>query len=272
MRNGWEVPNFFAPDGTPPKPPAGFARPHWFGRVGAECRAAAGTVGILDLSFLARFEVAGLNAETALDAVLAGTLPRRDGGVTRCPMLTARGGIATMLTVVRRAADNFLLIGPGEYEARDADDLQRRLARHPVTFHNVTAALAMLLVTGPRARELLAACSRSDLTLPLDDVHFPPGTARQGSLGYAPVTILRHEETGLGDWLVVVPADSPARCTKCRDRRARPSAPSYRRARLGRTAARAWHPDRRARHRPDHVPVGGRAGCIGPRRTIRSEP
>jgi glycine cleavage system aminomethyltransferase T len=36
---------------------------------------------------------------------------------------------------------------------------------------------------------------------------FPRETARQASLGYAPATIVRHEETGLGDWLVVVPSD-----------------------------------------------------------------
>ena len=207
VRNGWEVPNFFATGETPPKSLPGFARPHWFGQVGSECRAAACAAGILDLSFLSKFDVAGPQAEAALDAALAGMLPRDDGGVARCPMLTARGGIATMLTVMRLAADRFLLIGPGEHEARDADDLQRRLAHQVVAFRNVTGALALILVTGPRARELLAACARSDLTLALDDTRFPPETARQGSLGYAPVTIMRRDETGLGDWLVVVPSD-----------------------------------------------------------------
>ena len=207
VRNGWEVPNYFAAGKTPPKPPAGFTRPHWFAPAGNECRKAAQATGILDLSFLAQFQVTGPQAETALGAVLSGTLPRCDGEVRRCPMLTTRGGIATVLTVARLAADRFLLIGPGEYEARDADDLQRRLGPYSVTFRNLTGASAMLLVTGPRALDLLAACARSDLTSSLDEEHFPPKTAKQGSLGYAPVTILRHEETGLGDWLVVVPSD-----------------------------------------------------------------
>lgn len=206
VRNGWEVPNFFAAGATPTKPPAGFTRPYWFAPAGTECRAAAQAAGILDLSFLAKFEVTGPHAEAALGEVLSG-IPHTDGEVTRCPMLTARGGIATLLTVARLASDHFLLIGPGEYEARDADDLQRRLARRSVTLRNLTGAFAMLLVTGPRARDLLAACARSDLTLPFDEQQFPPGTAKQGSLGYAPVTILRHEETGLDDWLVAVPSD-----------------------------------------------------------------
>jgi dimethylglycine dehydrogenase len=207
VRNGWEVPNFFAAGETPLRPPAAFARPYWFVAVGNECRAAAHTAGILDLSFLAKFEIAGPQAETALGAVLTGALPRRDGDVTRCAMLTPRGGIATMLIVVRLAADHFLLIGPGEYEARDADDLARRLARQSVGFRNVTGAIAMLLVTGPRARDLLTECTRSDLTFSLGEEHFPTGTAQQGSLGYAPVTIVRHDETGLGNWLVAVPSD-----------------------------------------------------------------
>ncbi len=174
VRNGWEVPNFFTAGETPPKSLRGFARPHWFGLAASECRAAARAAGILDLSFLSKFDVAGPQAEAALEAALAGMLPRDDGGVARCPMLTARGGIATMLTVVRLAADHFLLIGPGEHEARDADDLQRRLAAHAAAFRNVTGALALILVTGPRARELLADCARSDLTLALDDAQFHP--------------------------------------------------------------------------------------------------
>jgi dimethylglycine dehydrogenase len=207
VRNGWEVPNYFAAEQAPPKPVPGFTRPHWFGPAGDECRSAARAVGILDLSYLAKFEVTGTAAATALDAVLHGVLPEHDGGVARCPMLTARGGIATLLTVVRLAADHFLLLGPGEYEARDADDLGRRLAQHGALFRNVTGAHSILLVTGPHARELLATCCRSDLSVSLSEMDFPPETARQASLGYAPATIVRHEETGLGDWLVVVPSD-----------------------------------------------------------------
>ena len=207
VRNGWEVPNFFTAGSTPPKPPPGFARPHWFDAAGRECRAAARAAGILDLSYLAKFDVAGSAAATALGAVLHGALPDHDGGVAQCAMLTARGGIATLFTVVRLAADHYLLLGPGEYEARDADDLGRRLAQNRALFRNVTGAYSILLVTGPRALELLATCSQSDLLISLRDMDFPPETARQASLGYAPATILRHEETGLGDWLVIVPSD-----------------------------------------------------------------
>jgi heterotetrameric sarcosine oxidase gamma subunit len=161
----------------------------------------------LDLSYLAKFEVAGSAAATALGAALHGALPDHDGGVARCAMLTARGGVATVFTVVRLAADHFLLLGPGEYEARDADDLGRRLAQNRALFRNVTGPHSILLVTGPRAVELLATCSHSDLMISLRDMDFPPETARQASLGYAPATIVRHEETGLGDWLVIVPSD-----------------------------------------------------------------
>ena len=207
VRNGWEVPNFFTAGPTPPKPLPGFARPYWFDAAGRECRAAARAAGILDLSYLAKFDVAGSAAATALGAVLHGALPDHDGGVARCAMLTARGGVATLFTVVRLAADHFLLLGPGEHEARDADDLGRRLAPDRALFRNVTGAYSILLVTGPRALELLATCSHSDLLISLRDMDFPPETARQASLGYAPATIVRHEETGLGDWLVIVPSD-----------------------------------------------------------------
>ena len=151
VRNGWEVPNFFTAGPTPPKPLPGFARPYWFDAAGRECRAAARAAGILDLSDLAKFDVAGSAAATALGAVLHGALPDHDGGV--CTMRDADRAwwVATLFTVVRLAADHFLLLGPGEHEARDADDLGRRVAPDRALFRNVTGAYSILLVTGPRA-------------------------------------------------------------------------------------------------------------------------
>ena len=55
---------------------------------------------------------------------------------------------------------------------------------------------------------------------------FPPETARQASLGYAPATIVRHEETGLGDWLVIVPSDFARPLYEALRELARRSAPS----------------------------------------------
>ena len=39
VRNGWEVPNWFAPEGVEPRDVPSYRRANWFGPVGDECRA-----------------------------------------------------------------------------------------------------------------------------------------------------------------------------------------------------------------------------------------
>ncbi|MFI5015236.1 MAG: FAD-dependent oxidoreductase [Hyphomicrobiales bacterium] len=208
VRNGWEVPNWFARGGAPRGEQLGFRRPSWFAAVGEECREAARVAGILDLSYAAKLEVSGPGAFAALDRAFACRLPEADGGVALGPMLTVHGGVATMMMIARLAADHFLLIGPGEHEARDLDDLHRRLPRdETVQLRNVSGHYALLLVTGPRAKELLAAAARSDLSVSFAETAFPEAQLHKMGLGNAPAIVIRRDETGCGDWLVLVSMD-----------------------------------------------------------------
>ena len=162
----------------------------------------------------------------------------------------------------------------GQRLAQSIKDLAAaRIARSPDDPSANAAAEAAGLLPGPRARELLATCARSDLTLAPDVAQFVSETARRDPLGYAPVTIVRREETGLGDWLVVVPSDF-----------ARPLYEVLRQAGapLGAVdiGVRAWDALRLEHGTPiagldiDRIddPVGGRVGSVRSRRAIGTGP
>ena len=208
VRNGWEVPNWFAAGDTDRREQLGFKRPDWFTPVGKECRRAAEAAGILDLSYLSKFEVSGPEARSALDRAFACGLPKEDGEVVHGPMLTVRGGIATLMTIARLSSEQFLLIGPGEYEARDFDELRRNLPRDgTVLLRNISGQYALVMVTGPRARDLLCASARSDLSASFAERAFGEGRLRKADIGYAPALVIKRDETGCGDWWVLVSMD-----------------------------------------------------------------
>ncbi|MCC7047438.1 MAG: GcvT family protein [Alphaproteobacteria bacterium] len=208
VRNGWEVPNWFARDGAEGKERLGFFRPNWFDTVGEECRRATAGVGILDLSYASKFEISGPGSMQALDWAFACRLPQSDGQAGFGPMLTANGGIATCMTIVRLSSDRFLLLGPGEFEARDIDDLWRRLPNDgSVRASNISGQYALLLVTGARAPDVLGECARADLYAGVDIKMLKDGAARRVALGFAPTLVIRQDLTGQGDWLVLVSMD-----------------------------------------------------------------
>ncbi|MBL8670098.1 MAG: GcvT family protein [Alphaproteobacteria bacterium] len=208
VRNGWEVPYWFAPAGAERKEKLGFKRPNWFEPVGAEIRAALQGAGIADVSYLSKFDVSGPGAGRWLDGVFACRLPSADGSVAHGPMLTHKGGVASCMTIARLAADRFVLVGPGEHEARDADHLARALpGDRSVHVDNATGRLAALLLTGPNSGTIVAACAKADLTVSFAARGFPEGSVRRVGLGYAPAIVVRHDETGCGDWLVLAPAE-----------------------------------------------------------------
>ena len=207
VRNGWEVPYWFAAEGEERKEKLGFERPGWFKTVGNEIEAAAAGAGIADLSYLSKFKVSGAGAARWLDHVFACRIPAKVGDVAHGPMLTAKGGVASVMTLARLARDEFVLVGPGENEARDADHLSRAMpATDGPMLENVTGSFAALLVTGPKAGELIAGATRADIMFKAG-AGLAPNSARRAGIGYAPAIVIRRDETGLGDWLVLVPSE-----------------------------------------------------------------
>ena len=109
---GLEVPLWFAPPGTEPVETPSFRRSNAHGPVGEECVAVREGVGILDGASFARYEVTGPDAAAYMDYLFASRLPRI-GRIRMGPMLLPSGHMKGDLTVMRLAADRFMIVGSG---------------------------------------------------------------------------------------------------------------------------------------------------------------
>jgi dimethylglycine dehydrogenase len=198
---GWERPNWFAPEGTPQEDHWSFRRSRWLEPVGNECKNVAENVGLLDMTAFAKARISGPGAEAFLDRLVANRLPKSIGRVNLCHALNTRGGVHSEFTIMREAPDSFYLVSAGAYQRLDHDWLKKHMPPSDghggsVQFQNLTGALGVLVVAGPKARELLARVSDADLS----SAAFPWLTGQEITVGLAPVRALRVNFVGELGW------------------------------------------------------------------------
>jgi dimethylglycine dehydrogenase len=194
---GWERPNWFAPEGTPQEDHWSFRRSRWFEHVGAECRNVAENVGLLDMTAFAKARVSGPGAEAFLDRLVANRVPKTIGRVNLCHALNTRGGVHSEFTIMREGPKSFYLVSAGAWQRLDHDWLKKHMpADGSVQFQNLTGAMGVLVVAGPKARQLLQRVSNADFS----NAAFPWLTGQEIDVGLAPATALRVNFVGELGW------------------------------------------------------------------------
>ncbi len=210
---GWERPNWFAPSGygldeadlakpdvllnenhppvaagLRPREKWSFRRSNYFAFVGAECRNVHENVGLQDMSAFAKFEVSGPGAEAWLDSILTNRIPKAIGRVTLTYLLTRRGGVRAEFTLTKIGPQKFYLVSAGALESHDFDSLQKVAPTDGgVRIDKVTTQYGVLVLAGPRSRNVLAKVADIDVT----NKGFPWLTARPMSIGAAGLLALR---------------------------------------------------------------------------------
>ncbi|HUO96404.1 MAG TPA: FAD-dependent oxidoreductase [Steroidobacteraceae bacterium] len=159
---GLEYPLYFAPAGEPAAEVPSLRRSNAFAPVGAECRAARSTAGVLDASSFSKYEFAGPGAEAALDRLMAGRLPA-PGRARLTPMLAPSGRLMGDLTTIRLADDRFLVMGSGYLQAWHLRWFHAHLPPTGVTLRNLSDDWGGLAIFGPRSREALARVTAEDV-------------------------------------------------------------------------------------------------------------
>ena len=193
-RGGWERATWFAPPDAPWAEHLSFARAErpWFEAVGEECRAVAERVGVLDLPGFTKFMVEGTGAEAWLDRLVCSRLPRV-GRIALAYALNERGAIESEFTITRLAPDRFYLASAAAAEWHDEDLLRARLPEDgSVHIEEISARLGTLVVAGPRARDVLAEVTSTDLA----NTGLPWLSARTIEIGSARVMALRISYVG----------------------------------------------------------------------------
>ena len=160
---GWERPKWFSLDGR--EEVSGYARNTVFEVVADEVRAVQERVGVLDLTGFAKFDVTGPDAEAFLNRICANSMPRKQGGIGLVHPLSRGGRIAGEMTVTRFADDHFYCLSAAAAELRDQDLMTQAIEPgEQVTVRNVTMDRGVLVLSGPRSRDLLAQLTDADLS------------------------------------------------------------------------------------------------------------
>ena len=193
---GWERPNWFAPPGTKQEDHWSFRRSRWFEPVGEECRNVRDNVGLLDMTAFAKARVRGPGAAAFLNRLVANRLPRV-GRVALCHALNTRGGVHSEFTIHREAADSFYLVSAGAFQRLDHDWLKRWTPSDgSVVFEDLTSKMGVLVLAGPKSRELLSRVCDADLS----KASFPWLTGRNATVGLSPAKLLRLNFVGELGW------------------------------------------------------------------------
>ncbi|MGI9384288.1 MAG: GcvT family protein, partial [Methyloligellaceae bacterium] len=193
---GWERPNWFAPKGVDPKDIWSFRRTNYFEHVGNECRHVQEHVGLLDMTAFAKFEVSGPGAEDWLDGLVANRLPRRTGRLGLCHMLSENGGVRSEFTIFREGEQKFYLVSAGAMERHDYDYLQKALPADGVRLDKVTTQYGVLVLAGPRSRDLLQKVTDCELS----NENFPWLSGQFINVGCAQARALRVNFVGELGW------------------------------------------------------------------------
>jgi len=194
---GWERANWFAPEGMAQEDHWSFRRSKWFEPVVAEAKNVAENVGLLDMTAFAKCRISGPGAEAFLDYLLANRLPKKIGRVGLCHALNTRGGVHSEFTLVREATDSFYLVSAGANQRLDHDWLKKHMPEDgSVQFQNLTNALGVLVVAGPKARELMQRVSDADFS----SAAFPWLTSQHIDVGLSPTIAARVNFVGELGW------------------------------------------------------------------------
>jgi glycine cleavage system aminomethyltransferase T/glycine/D-amino acid oxidase-like deaminating enzyme len=206
-KNGWERVNYFKPEGSPASRDT-LGRPDWLPWVQAEQKATREAVALYDQSSFSKLWVQGPDALGFLQHMCANDIDVVIGKMIYTALLNDRGGFESDLTVIRVAADRFMLVTGSGQTTRDLDWLQRHLTPDlRVYISDVTAQYCVLSLMGPRATELMSRVCPDNLspqhleftqTKEIDVGHAKVRAARMSYVGgpgyelYVPVEMTRH--------------------------------------------------------------------------------
>ncbi|MEH6645489.1 GcvT family protein [Sulfitobacter sp.] len=203
--NGWERPNYFAPEGFNDHDSRSFRRGGWWQHAVEEAKAMREGVGLIDATAFTKHLVKGPGATAFLDWFTCNKLPSI-GRINLTYALTGAGTTRTEYTIVRLAQDEYYLVSAGAWTAYDSDYLRKAIEDKSPKFgyiecHDVTTQWGVFAIAGPKSREVLNDVIKdADPATALSNKRFPWLTMRNIELGMVPVRAIRVAYTGELGW------------------------------------------------------------------------
>ena len=185
---GLEVVNYFAQGTEPTYETPSFRRSDAFDATAREVRGVRSGVGINEVHNFGKYRVTGPRARAWLNRIMAGRLPQ-PGRLGLTPMLSPKGRLLGDFTVSCLSDSEFQLTasyGSQNYHYRWF--LQHQ--EDGVTIDNISDKRNGFQIAGPKAAQILAACTRSDIS----DMRFLD--VRHMTVGMADCIVQRVSYTG----------------------------------------------------------------------------
>ena len=201
---GFERPRWFAKDGVAQEDHYSFRRTPVDDMVAAEVNAVRSRVGIMDVTAFTKVEVSGADAYTLLDRLTANRMPQKVGSITLTHMLNRAGRIELETTIVRIAEDRFYLVCAAFFEQRLLDHLETHRGDSNATITPRSNSWGALSLNGPRARDVLGACTDARL----DNAGFRWLSAQQITVAGHLIWAFRMSYAGELGWELHMPFDA----------------------------------------------------------------
>lgn len=189
--NGWERIEYIkpAPDFHPS---LSFNFDEAFSIVKCEVKNIQENVGLTEVSGFNRFEITGSDRHTFLDRMFCGNVTKRAGRVGLGYLLNHQGMVKGEATVANlpasdRGVERVWYGSAAASEFHDMDWLTGHLRENEdVQIRSLTNDLTILVLAGPRVRNVLSACARGDWSKEA----FPWLSVRECYIGFAPATVM----------------------------------------------------------------------------------
>ena len=171
-----------------------------------EASAVRSRVGIIDVGTLGKMEISGPDAGAFLERLYTGRFANMKVGTTRYALMLDESAVIIDDGVVARLGDDrfyFTTTTTGSATVYREMTRLNTLWRMRVGIVNATGSYAAVNLAGPRSRDVLAACTKLDLSAEA----FPYLAVREGEVAGMPARVIRVGFVGELGYEIHVPAD-----------------------------------------------------------------
>ncbi len=184
--NGWERMAYI-------KPSADFHETHSFrfteafDVVAKEIKSLQASVGLTEVNGFNRIEITGTDARDWLDTMFCGQVTKKPGRVGLGYLLNHHGCVKGEATLANLDAETIWYGSAAASEWHDMDWLRAHLPKgKDIQLRSLTNDYTILVLAGPKSRDVLAAASRGDWSA----AGFPWLAVRRAFVGIAPAVVM----------------------------------------------------------------------------------
>ncbi len=184
--NGWERVDYIKPDPLFQETHS-FRFNEVFDVVARDVEAVQNRVGLCEVNGFNRFELTGSGVYAFLDRMVCGHVPKKSGRVGLCYLLNHQGMLKAEATIANLPDGRVWYGSAAASEYHDMDWLRMHLTdADDVQIRSLTNDYTILVVAGPRARDVLQSVSREDWSAEA----FPWLSVRHCFVGIAPAVVM----------------------------------------------------------------------------------